>query len=698
MKRRILLAAFVVILLVCLLPIPASAQEIVDGDIGGVNGFRYAYQRKSFYAEGLYWVFVVNDTTNYLDYYTSADNVSWAGPTHIRSLGSSQPDYGEVMSIYYDGTYMYYYAAYYQSPTRAGYFRRGEPQPDGTISWSATEQTAISGSTTVCNLTVDSSGYAFLVSSGGVVYENANNDGTWSTASITNIGIGRAVQIVPLTNGKLVAIGTSGSSPPHLYAKRYTGSAWGSLVDSGYDAAEVARFSATYQDDDAHITFVQRTTNDICYINFSYSTNSFSGFTTIYDGSNSASEPTITRDESSNDLYVSWLETPTANHVYLVYSPDSGTNWSAPYDWVTDADTIPNSGYINCDITVPSQEYLNVYYIAGTSILKSKNLGSVLDIATLVPDPIGATTATLRGEILSLGLGSATYRCFYINESPEMAGATLEGNETGTFNVGVFTHAVSGLTEGEKYYVIAYASNDYGEDWGWWYGFTAGGEGSDIAVITLDPTNIKDTTATFNANLISAPGGCTMLGFEYGQTETATWEITEGGNFALGLYEMNVTGLQADSLYYVRGIAGNDTNEDHGQWVGFITKQPSYNVPGDDYAPLFPGTVPTTAPGGWIRPDKDYNGFPIIAPIINAFADLGFGRAFFWFTVEVFAIVVLTLFGARFTKNLPITFLMLLVVFLLPFIAFEYLDWWMLAPFILVGAALCIKEGQFSWS
>ena len=41
-----------------------------------------------------------------------------------------------------------------------------------------------------------------------------------------------------------------------------------------------------------------------------------------------------------------------------------------------------------------------------------------------------------------------------------------------------------------------------------------------------------------------------------------------------------------------------------------------------------------------------------------------------------------------FTKNLPITFGILLVLFLLPFIAFEYLDWWMLAPFLVVGAAL----------
>jgi hypothetical protein len=219
-------------------------------------------------------------------------------------------------------------------------------------------------------------------------------------------------------------------------------------------------------------------------------------------------------------------------------------------------------------------------------------------------------------------------------------------------------------------------------------------------VLTLDPTNVGDFEATFNGNIVATGGGyLTMRGFQYGHSDTPTWLWDEGGNFTVGIFSHTITDLEADSIYYVQAIAGNGTDTDYGQWIGFITEQPSY-VPGegDTYADLITAPIPTTAPGGWIRPGKDYNGFPIISPLINTFADLGFGRSFFWFVVEVFCIIVLTLIGARFTKNLPITFGILLVLFLLPFIAFEYLDWWMLAPFLVVGGALCIKEGQFSWS
>jgi hypothetical protein len=721
MKRKLCIALILVLMLLRIVPFEALAQEIVVNPIGSAE-YKHSYQERSFYGAGRQWSFFI-DASSYLCFRSSADNGStWGTTTQVKIIktpgdvwSGSWLSYQDAFSLYWDGTYVHTAAATDGYADRVEY-QRGTPNSDGTITWTANQLNCIPGVRSgFPSVSVDTSGRPWLaVSSNGWVSRSSTTDGTWvtDTGFPYNVTLGVVgptneygwLKIVALTDNKMVAMMVFINTDTHIFARRYDGANWGSFAKSTNSVVVAATpryvsWDCVAQDDDVHCIYLETGSQDIQYVKYQYSTNSFISDTQIYAAATATSSPTMTMD-NANNLHVFWENDPTDDHVYYAkYIYDEST-WVSYYDLIDEIDDLPATGYyLNTDYTC-DESRVGVYYIAGAAILKFKLLDEVLHVDTLTASPIGATTATLRGEIVSLGFGSATERGFWINDSPSLSGATQEGNETGTFNVGVFTHGITGLTEGLKYYYCAYASNAYGLEYGTWSQFTAGGSAGGIAVLTLDPTNVGDFEATFNGNIVATGGNyLTMRGFQWGFSDTPTWLWDEGGNFTVGLFAHTPTDLEADSIYYVRAMAGNGTDTDYGQWIGFITEQPSY-VPGEDsvYTDLITAPIPTTAPGGWIRPGKDYNGFPIISPLINTFADLGFGRSFFWFIVEVFCIIVLTLIGARFTKNLPITFGILLVLFLLPFIAFEYLDWWMLLPFLVVGGALCIKEGQFSWT
>ncbi len=707
-KARILLAVFVALMVVCLLPIPVSAQVIVANNVDYSTN-RFGANRCGFYGAGLQWTFYKVSTEVY--YKTSANNgQTWSSATLV-ATGLDGTAGNRDVSVWNHGEDSgdYVSFAYASATFSAARYKRGIFYSDGTIVW-GTEYTVATVGTIyqIVNVSVDSSGHPWIglgqKGTGGsraVVTKSSETDGSWVSDTGFPLSLGyyapagipfeSCVFPVPLTGGKVAVVwshgfgGYGGSTYSQIRVRGWTGNAFGADELIG-QASYLSRWTCVGQDDDVHIIYLTDSGYDLYYNRYRYGSNPhFSGNELLYSGTNNASKPTISRDSDTDNLWLWWENDPSTNHIYLASRNADTGDWSGYYDWVTEADGITYA-YSICSNYESPEQYIGYQYIASTNILKFKSLGTILDVATLVPDPIGATTATLRGEILSLGMGSATYRCFYINDSPTLTGATLEGNETGAFSVGVFTHAVSGLTEGDKYYVIAYASNDYGEAYGWWYGFTAGGEGSDIVVITLDPTNVKDTTATFNANLISAPGGCTMLGFEYGMTETATWEITEGGNFSLGVFSIDVTDLQADSLYYVRAIAGNYTAEDHGQWVGFITAQPSYE---DDTADeiadseILPPAPPQ--PSGWIRPPKAWGNFVEGIP---------------WTLVAWLGLTALiTMVGlalTKYVKSLGVLFIVL--GFILGVFSFwpkdGYLDWWVLFPYFLVGWALLSRQKE----
>jgi len=346
-KPKILcfLSVLLVVLLVLTLVHPAFAASTV-GTSTENTATNYPFQRKSFYAAGRFWVFY-SDGTNMV-YCTSTDGSTWSAATTVKTASN-----GNKFSIWFDGTYLHYAYADISSI----YYRRGTPNSDGSITWSADEQT-ISTTALYPMVSVDSNGYVwigYLYNTGTYYYpyviKSGNNDGTWGTGTITQLSTTSTnkwrVSVVPLTSGKMLAVYASNGAT--VKAKKWDGSAWGTEVATTSAVYYGYYHSAVAQGDDVHLVFLKNSGYDILYVKYTYSSNSFGTETTLQAGATDTSIPVLSIDTSTNDLYVfaatKTTNTPsgwTADHIYYKkYTASSGT-WGSWIDWIDESSTGTN--------------------------------------------------------------------------------------------------------------------------------------------------------------------------------------------------------------------------------------------------------------------------------------------------------------------------------------------------------------------
>jgi hypothetical protein len=312
----------------------------------------YPYQRKCFYANGRFWMFYSDGTK--LVYSTSTDGLVWTSPVTI-ALAISD---GRQFSIWFDGTYLHYV---YEI---AGSFRyrRGIPNSDGTITWSADEQMifTVYHSGTLPMVSVDSDGYVWIgyIDFDGTNYypyvtRSGNNDGTWGTEPSgfpyqlsTTPNLTWKVAVVPLTSGKMLAVYTADTET--IRAKRWDGSSWGSETATTSSIRSAEHFSAVAQGDDVHLVFLKVTGYDIIYTKYSYTNNSFGTETTLLSGATGYSAPVISIDSLTNDLYVFWTSYPASNHIYYRKYTASTGQWETTVDWKTETETLTYDDRLTC--------------------------------------------------------------------------------------------------------------------------------------------------------------------------------------------------------------------------------------------------------------------------------------------------------------------------------------------------------------
>jgi len=350
MKRTTKLFLFSLFSLVLLVSLIQTVQAILPSTVGTstvADAVSLPFQRKSFYANGLFWVFYSNGS--YMVYRTSTDGSTWSSATTVRACTN-----GYYFSIWFDGTYLHY--AY--ATATSIYYRRGTPNSDGTITWSAAEQT-VSTTFNKANypmISVDSNGYVWIGYRDftGTYYcpyviKSGNNDGTWGTTPTgfpyqlsTTSNSNWKVSIVPLTSGKMLAVYAYDGAT--VKAKRWDGSAWGSEVATTSATIGGCCHSAVAQGDDVHLTFLKSTGYDILYVKYTYSSNSFGTETTLQADASQYSVPVLSIDTATNGLYVfaatKTTNTPsgwTANHIYYKkYTASSGT-WGSWIDWIDES-------------------------------------------------------------------------------------------------------------------------------------------------------------------------------------------------------------------------------------------------------------------------------------------------------------------------------------------------------------------------
>jgi len=176
----------------------------------------------------------------------------------------------------------------------------------------------------------------------------------------------------------------------------------------------------------------------------------------------------------------------------------------------------------------------------------------------------GNITAALNDSVLVRGVVWSTST----NPTVDLLTKTIDGSGKGSF-----TSNLSGLTAGTTYYVRAYATNSNSTDYGSQVIFTT--QTPPTLTSTTTPSSVTASSATSGGNISSA-NGFTMVtrGVVWSTLANPTIALstkTAEASTAIGIFTANLTGLTANTTYYIRSYATNLSGTDYGPQTTFTT-------------------------------------------------------------------------------------------------------------------------------
>lgn len=182
---------------------------------------------------------------------------------------------------------------------------------------------------------------------------------------------------------------------------------------------------------------------------------------------------------------------------------------------------------------------------------------------------ITATTATVGGEISADGGDAVTDHgvCWSANQNP-----TISDNKTSNGSgAGSFTNSLTGLTPGATYNLKAYATNSVGTGYSSQLSFTTLALAP--VITTANISAFTSISATGGGNITSDGGSpVTARGVCWSTSASPTIansKTTEGTG--AGIFSSNLSGLTANTTYYVRAYATNSAGTGYGIEVSFKT-------------------------------------------------------------------------------------------------------------------------------
>jgi uncharacterized protein (TIGR02145 family) len=197
--------------------------------------------------------------------------------------------------------------------------------------------------------------------------------------------------------------------------------------------------------------------------------------------------------------------------------------------------------------------------------------GAVTDITT--------TSAKVDGNIIDLGNGISEHGHFWSQTANmtymdlSLYQATFLGKALQT---GVYKSDMPNLEPGKKYYVRSYIITKNGNEYIDVYGNEVSFSTTPMVLATLTTnaiTSITSTTAISGGNITSAGGGTISVRgvcWSTSQNPAISDSHTSDGT-GIGSFTSNLTGLAANTTYYVRAYATNSSGAGYGNQVGFIT-------------------------------------------------------------------------------------------------------------------------------
>ena len=393
-------------------------------------------------------------------------------------------------------------------------------------------------------------------------------------------------EVVPLPPGNLVATVVS-SNQVDLVWKDNSTNETGFKIERKTDAGSFTEIGTTSKD---ITTFSDQTVSlNTTYTYRVYSTNSV-GKSLSY--SNEASVRTATVPSLSTSA-VTELTTSGAKSGGTVTSDGGAPVTARGVVWSTEtAPTISlatktsdgtGTGVFQSTLTTlnaNTKYYLRAYATnsAGTSYGEELSFtttaaATLPSITTVTVTEITSTAAKSGGSITADGNSPITARgvVWGTATNPTIALSTKTSNGTGS---GAFQSAITGLAPNTKYYVRAYATNSTGTGYGNEFSFTTTVDATLPSITTVTVTEITPSGAKSGGS-ITADGNSpiTARGVVWGTDTNPTIALstkTSNGTGS-GAFQSAITGLAANTKYYVRAYATNSTGTGYGNEFSFTT-------------------------------------------------------------------------------------------------------------------------------
>jgi uncharacterized protein (TIGR02145 family) len=224
------------------------------------------------------------------------------------------------------------------------------------------------------------------------------------------------------------------------------------------------------------------------------------------------------------------------------------------------------------------------YYIRGFAVNEAGTAyGDEISFKTLSPAVAELTTAEVSGvtsnaaasggSITSDGGEPVTARgvCWGPDQNP-----TINQNKTSNGSgSGSFTANLTGLTPATTYHIRAYATNNVGTAYGNDLSFTTLAIAPTLTTTAV--TNPTRTTALSGGNITNNGGAAvTARGVCWSTSSgpVATGSHTSDGT-GNGAFTSNITGLNPNTIYYVRAYAINSVGTSYGNELSFTTSPAS---------------------------------------------------------------------------------------------------------------------------
>jgi len=324
----------------------------------------------------------------------------------------------------------------------------------------------------------------------------------------------------------------------------------------------------------------------------------------------------VSTTQSSARITGSYKYVAKMKSVYVVVSKAQSMTYSSNYTATVSSDKSyrANINYLDEGTTY----YFYCVFDTGYGTAKSGIKQFVTDgavkptVTTKSVSSITQTTASCGGNVTSDGNATVTARgvCWSTSQYPTISDSyTTNGSGTGSF-----TSSITGLYSNTTYYVRAYATNKKGTGYGEQRSFTTseGGGGGTPTVTTNSVSNITQTTATCGGN-VTSDGGTTVTArgvcWSTSQYPTISDSSTTNGS-GTGSFTSSMTGLNANTTYYVRAYAIYNKSTVYGGQKSFTTQSGGGSYGGHEYVDLgLPsGTLWATCNVGASNPE-DYGNY-----------------------------------------------------------------------------------------